>query len=90
MEEKEPIIELLNENNEPERFEHIMTLEYKEKPYLIMHPVDDKDLEEGEVVIFSIVTDDKGEEYYEALEDEGLLEEVFNEFLLILETDEEE
>lgn len=82
------IVELINEFGEPERFEHVMTLEYQENPYLVMHPQDADD--EGAVVVFRIVTDDAGEETYEVVEDEELSNAVFSEFLMILEAGEEE
>ncbi len=84
------IIELINEQGEPEKFEHLMTLEYKEKAYLIMHPAEAEDVDDGEVVVLAVNTDDDGEEVYEIVEDEKLAQEVFEEFLLILDSDEEE
>jgi len=82
------IVELINEFGEPERFEHVMTLEYQEKPYLVMHPEDADD--EGAVVVFRIVTDEAGEETYEVVEDEEESGAVFSEFMMILEAGEEE
>ena len=89
-EQNEAIIELINEHGEPERFEHIMTLEYKEHAYLIMHPADAEDADEGEVVVLSVDTDDDGEEVYNIVEDPELAQGVFDEFLMILESDEAE
>lgn len=85
-EEKQAIIELFNEDNEPEQFEHVMTLSYEENAYLIMHPVEAED--EGEVVVMAIHAEENGDESYEIVEDEDLAARVFNEFLLILEEDE--
>jgi len=87
MENQVEFVELINEFGEAERFEHVMTLEYKDQPYLILHPVDEED--EGAVVVFSITSED-GQESYDVVEDEQLSSEVFSEFLMILESDEEE
>ena len=87
-EQNEAIIELINENGEPEQFEHIMTLEYKEHAYLIMQPAEAEDAEEGEVVVMSVDTDENGEEVYNIVEDPELAQGVFDEFLMILESDE--
>jgi len=88
MNEDESIIELLNEDNQPERFEHLMTLSYKENPYLVMHPVESKD--EGEVVIFAVENEGEDGESYRIVDDEKLAQEVFDEFLLILDSDEDD
>ena len=87
-EEKSAVIELINEDGEPEQFEHVMTLSYEENAYLIMHPMDAED--EGEVVVMAIVADENGDESYEMVEDEELAGHVFDEFLMILEEDETE
>ena len=83
-------IELINENGQAESFDHIMTLEYKERVYMIMHPLEANDLEDGEVVVFSVTGQEEGQELYEIVQDEALAQEVFDEFLLILESDEED
>ena len=49
-----------------------------------------EDLADDEVMILKIVTDENGDETYESVEDEALLEAVFNEYLKIVEADEEE
>ena len=89
-ENRDDVIELINENGEPEAFEHVMTLEYKEHAYLIMHPVGAEDVDDGEVVVLSVDTDDDGQEVYNLVEDPELAQNVFDEFLLILESDEED
>ena len=47
-------------------------------------------MDDGEVVVLAVNTDGEGEEVYEIVEDEKLAQEVFEEFLLILDSDEEE
>lgn len=88
--EQENIVELLDENDQIVRFEHIMTLEYEGEKYALLSPVDDlEDVEEGEVVIMHI---EEGEEQdaYVGIEDEDLLEAVFQRYLEIVESEDEE
>jgi hypothetical protein len=88
---REAVVEMINEKGETEPFEHIMTLEYKDRVYMIMHPAAEEgpeQAEEDEVVVFS-VTEEDGEALYEIVQDEKLAQEVFDEFLMILEADEE-
>ncbi len=85
-EENNAVIELINEEGSTESFEHVMTVSYKESPYLIMHPLDAED--EGEVVVMSIQAGEDGTESYEIVTDEHLAENVFREFQMILEADE--
>ncbi len=88
MAQENEVVELINEFGTAEQFEHVMTLEYKDQPYLILHPLDEED--EGAVVVFAVTTDEDGNESYDVVEDETLSSEVFSEFLMILESDETE
>lgn len=60
------IITLTDEDGVDCNFELIDTLEVDGKDYMVLAPLEDA--EEGEVVIFSVETDDEGGEYYEMLE----------------------
>ncbi len=87
--EQENIVELIDENDQVVRFEHIMTLEYEGDKYALLSPVDDlEDVDEGDVVIMRI---EEGEEQdtYVGVEDEEILEAVFNQYLAIVEEEEE-
>ncbi len=87
--EQENIVELIDENDQVVSFEHIMTLEYEGDKYALLSPVDDlEDVDEGDVVIMRI---EEGEEQdtYVGVEDEEILEAVFNQYLAIVEEEEE-
>ena len=87
------IIELIGEDGEAVPFEYLTTIEYKDKKYIVLIPADEEeeDEDEGEVVILEIQEDENGEDVYVSLEDDDLLEEVFQEFLKVAaEQDDEE
>ena len=90
MESGNEIIELIDENGKPVRFEHLMTVEYEGDPYVLLVPIDDvEDVDEDEVVILRIEKGDDGEDAYVGIEDEELLEKVFERYLEIAEADED-
>ena len=74
-------VTLLDENGNPVRFDHLLTFEYEGAKYIALLPMDDVDgVESDEVVLLRIVTRD-GEDFYESIENEVLLEEVFDAFI---------
>ena len=92
-EENSNIIELIDENGENVRFEHLATLEHEGESYIVLMVLDDEhhvEDEEGEVVIMKIETDDSGAECYVYVEDEDVQEAVFEQFLQLMEDEEEE
>ncbi len=90
MESGNEIIELIDENGKPVRFEHLMTVEYEGDPYVLLVPIDDvEDVDEDEVIILRIEKGDDGEDAYVGIEDEELLEKVFERYLEIAEADED-
>lgn len=90
MESGNEIIELLDEDGKPVRFEHLMTVEYEGDPYVLLVPIDEvEDVDEDEVIILRIETGDDGEDTYVGVEDEELLEKIFERYLEIAEADED-
>ncbi len=84
------IIELVDENDSPVRFEHIMTLQYEGEDYVLLAPVDPTDdMEEDEVLVLRIDNDENGDEIYVSLDDDDLVQRVFEQYLAIVEADEE-
>ena len=82
---------LLDEDGKENTFEHILTFMYEGKKYVALSPIADEesamDDDEAEVVLFQI-TSENGEDNYVSL---VLLDEVFAEFLdLMDEINEEE
>ena len=90
MESSNEIIELLDEDGKSVRFEHLMTVEYEGDPYVLLVPIDEvEDLDEDEVIILRIETGADDEDAYVGIEDEELLEKIFERYLEIAEADEE-
>jgi len=86
--EENNIVELVDEDGEKTRFEHIMTFEYKKEWYCALAPEaeaeeSDED-EDEEIAIFHIVGEEDNETL-EAVEDAQLLDEVFAEFCRLYE-----
>lgn len=88
--EHENIVELIDENDNIVKFDHIMTLEHEGEKYALLSPIDDlEDVEEGEVVIMRIEEGDE-QDAYVGIEDEDLLETIFQKYLAIVEAEDEE
>ncbi len=89
--ERENIVELVDEDGNDVRFEHIMTLEHKGQVYICLVPVDPmEDVAEDELVIMRIESDDEGNDVYATIEDDAELDEVFEKYLEIAEADDGE
>ena len=88
--EREDIVELVDEDGQAVRFEHLMTLEHEGKPYICLVPVDEmEDVGEDELVILRIETDADGNDVYATVEDDAELDAVFEKYLEIAEADED-
>ncbi len=89
--DREDVVELVDEEGNAVRFEHLMTLEHGGKPYICLVPLDPmEDVGEDELVILRIETDAEGNDVYATVEDEDELDAVFEKYLEIAEADEEE
>lgn len=89
--EQENIVALTDEDGNEVEFEHIMTLEYNKKSYVLLVPITEmEDVEEDEMIILEITTDAEGNDVYAGIEDEKIMEAVFNKYLEIVESEEEE
>lgn len=90
MENGTNIIELVDENEKTVRFEHLMTVEYEGDAYVLLSPIDQvEDVAEDEVVILKI-EEGEDDDTYVGVEDEELLEKVFERYLEIAEADEDD
>ncbi len=90
MEMESNIIELIDENNEVVQFEHLLTLDFDDREYIVLLPIeeDEIDSDESEVVILRVEQDDEGNDIYVSIEDEEELEEVFRAFLQVIDQEE--
>lgn len=87
--EREDVIELVDEEGQEVAFEHLMTLEHEGKAYICLVPVEPmEDVEEDELVIMRIETDEEGNDFYATIDDEAELDAVFEKYLEIAEADE--
>ena len=67
-------------NDTDEEFYHLATLDVDKRWFIIMKPVEKlEDIADDEVLIYEIVEKD-GEDRFEPIEDEALLNKVFKEF----------
>lgn len=73
------IIELTDEDGNVVQFEFLDIIEYESKEYVIFLPLDEEEEDAGEVVILQLEEHEEDEEYL-SVEDEAVLEAVFNIF----------
>ncbi len=86
----ENIVELVDDDGNEVRFEHLMTLEHKGKVYICLAPAEPmEDVEEDELVIMRIEQDEDGNDFYTTIESEEELNEAFEKYLEIAEADED-
>src|SRR5574344_1253877 len=80
---EEEIITLQNGNTgKNEDFRVVEVLEYKEKDYGFLNPVEPSDeIGEGEVLISEIGENEKGEEYVIPVEDDKLLQAIYDQYV---------
>ena len=88
--EMDNIVELEDESGNTVRFEHIMTVQYNGDDFILLAPVDPtEDMEDDELLVLKIDNDENGEEIYVSVEDDALVQKVFEKYLEIAESDEE-
>ena len=76
-EEEEGVLLLTDENGEETAFEYLDCIEYEGKEYLVLMLMEEED---GEVVILEVEPVDEEIENYLAVEDEALLNTIFEIF----------
>lgn len=86
-EENDSIIELVDEAGETVAFEHLATLEHEGEYYIVLSEVteDEEPDAEVDVVIMKIEPDENGQDTYICVEDEALQEELFEQFLDLMD-----
>ena len=90
LDEEGAIIELLDENGDAFRFDHLLTFEHEGEKYIALLPIDEVEgVGEDEVMLMKLESDGE-EDTYLPIEDEELLENVFQTFLEIWEELEQE
>ena len=85
----EDIVELTTEDGKRLKFYFVGTIEYKGKNYSAFEPAEQIDgIEDDDLIIFELSGDDEETADLLPVEDEKLLDEVFEEFCRVLEEDE--
>lgn len=85
----EDIVELSTDDGRKLKFFFVGTIEYKGKIYSAFEPAEEiEGMSEDDLVIFEVAGVDEDDAELLPVEDEGLLEEVFEEFCRVLEEDE--
>lgn len=78
MEENENYITLTDENGEDVSFEILGTVEREERVFAVLLPFDEED--DGIVILEVLPTEDPEFDEFIAVEDESLLDDIFEEF----------
>ncbi len=81
-------IVLFDEDGESTEFEQIAVIPLEDKLYCILRPIDMPELDEDEAFVFSISEDDE-EGAIDLVEDDDIVEEVFQLYYMLLDEDEE-
>ena len=85
--DENPVITLIDEDGQPVEFAHVLTFMYENERYMALTPTLDEDEEEVELVFMHIVKAG-GEDALELVDNEVLLDELFDVFCEL--TDEED
>ena len=80
MNEMDNIVTLIDEEGKEMNFEILDVISYQDEDYAIMVTCDDVDEEADTVIIVRIDVDENGEEFYSSVEDEAILDAVFETF----------
>ncbi len=86
---EDEIVELTTEDGKKLKFYFVGTIEYKGKYYSAFEPAEQiEGMEDDDLIIFELSGDDEETADLLPVEDEQLLDEVFEEFCRVLEEDE--
>ncbi len=91
-EELPDVIELTDEDGATTRFEYITTLDHEGELYLALMPIEDEenaDDENGYVVFMKIEQDEQGEDIYVSLDDDKLVDVLFDKLTQMLDEEDE-
>lgn len=86
---EDDIVELTGDDGKKMKFYFVGTIEYKDKMYSAFEPAEAiEGIEEDDLIIFELSGDDEETAELLPIEDEALLDEVFDEFCRVMEEDE--
>ncbi len=82
IDEEDDIIILTGEDGVEEEFYHIATIDYEDKWYIFLHPVEEQEgIAEDEALIFEISEDENGNDLFTLLDDDALIDKVYAEYI---------
>ena len=90
-EEVPDVVELTDEDGNTTRFEYITTLDQDGELYIALMPIEDEenaDDENGYVVFMKIEQDEQGEDYYVSIDDDALVDALFEKLTQMLDEEE--
>ena len=90
-EEVPDVIELTDEDGTTTRFEYITTIDHEGELYIAVMPIEDEenaDDENGYVVFMKIEQDDEGEDIYVSVDDDALVDVLFDKLTQLLDEEE--
>ncbi|MBO6061603.1 MAG: DUF1292 domain-containing protein [Clostridia bacterium] len=88
-----PVITLVDEEGNPSEFGHVLTFMYENERYMALAPTsvaDDADEAEEVEIVFMHVVKAGGEDALELVDNEVLLDELFEVFCELMDEDEED
>ncbi len=78
----EEIVTLYDDQNNGIDFYEIAVVEREEEFYALLQPVEEMEgIEDGDVLIFQVIEQEDGEETFKSVDDEAVMNEVFEEFM---------
>lgn len=87
---EEDIVELVDEEGKTIKFNHVATIDFENEWYVFFSPVEETDgVSTEEVVIFKLDSDEEGKDVFSPIEDEDLLQKVYDEYVRVMEEDDE-
>lgn len=88
---EEEVVTLVDDEGNEVDFYEVATLDYKDKWYIFLEPAEELEgFEDGDLLIYELGEDDKGEETFLPVESEETLNAVFAEFQKMMEEEGEE
>ena len=87
----EDLVVLTTDDGVEHNFYHVATVDYKNEWYVFFQPAEEiPDIDDDEVVIFRLEEDENGEDLFVPIEDENLLNEVYEEYVRMAEEEDVE
>lgn len=84
-------VELIDDEGNAVKFSHVATIDFENNWYVFFSPVEETEgVTPDEVVIFRLESDAEGKDVFAPIEDDKLLDRVYEEYIRILEEDDEE